>query len=289
MDEDQPPLGEEFVTAEPTVGEKLRRARTDKGIELVAIARETRIPIRHLTAIETDAHDSLPALPYAIGFVKTFAQHVGLAPAAMATQFKLETTMGVHVPLVAAPLEPLDERRVPSPALIAACVAGVIAVVAVIWAYGAGLVGVPPASTPTPPPAAVATLPEPLPVPVEAAPAPVDVAATDPNAPPAEGTDPAAAPVAVAEGGPLVIKASEDAWFKVYDAEGVTVKMGVLAAGESYTVPGDLTGLKLWTGNAGALSLSLGGKMLPAVGALKQTVKDVSLAPTDLTGRPTPE
>lgn len=291
MDEYQAPLGDVFDVPQPTVGEVLRRARTEKGLELVDIARETRVPIRHLAAIEADAHESLPALPYAIGFVKTFARHVGLDPAATSAQFKAETTKGVHVPVVLAPLEPLDERRVPSRALIAACALGLVTVIAVVWAYGAGLIAVPePEQQPAPVVAAAEPPPEPAPVVADsAAPLPtetVDPTVVDPNASAAATEDAAAPPVSA--DGPVTITASEDAWFKVY-GDGGTVKMGILQSGESYTVPADPTGLKLWTGNAGALRLSVGGKPLPAIGAAKQTIKDVSLTPADLLSRAAPQ
>lgn len=289
MDEYQAPLGDVFDVPQPTVGEAIRRARIQKGMELVDIARETRVPIRHLHAIESDAHDSLPALPYAVGFVKSFARHVGLAPNLLAAQFRTETTKGEHVPVVVAPLEPIDDSRKPSLALIAGTIVALVVLIAVVWAYGAGRIAPRLSETPVAP-AGVAATPESAP-----APAPV----IDITLPPAAGTiaevraEPAAlapptgdVPVDVAPaGGQVMISATEDAWFKVYDANG-TVKMGILQAGESYAVPAEPTGLKLWTGNAGALRLTVGGKPVAAIGGAKQTIKDVSLVPADLLGRP---
>ena len=73
-------------------GAVLAAAREAAGIDLVDLARESRVPLRHLTAIEADSHASLPALPYTVGFVKTFARAVGLDPEALALQFRAAAT-----------------------------------------------------------------------------------------------------------------------------------------------------------------------------------------------------
>jgi cytoskeleton protein RodZ len=283
VDEYQAPLGDVFDVPQPTVGEMLRRARTEKGIDLNDMARETRVPIRHLTAIENDAHDSLPALPYAVGFVKTFARHVGLSPNALAAQFRKETSKGEHVPVVLAPLEPLDDSRRPSTRLIVLAILAIVAVVALVWAYSAGLITRPLSQTPVatvepaPAPEPVAAVEIPPPPPVDT---PADPTTIDPAAIAAQTGETVVAPA----DGQVIISATEDAWFKVYDANG-TVKMGILQAGESYAVPAEPADLKLWTGNAGALRLTVGGKPVAAIGAAKQTIKDVSLTPTDLLSR----
>jgi hypothetical protein len=90
----------------------------------------------------------------------------------------------------------------------------------------------------------------------------------------------------VAVGGPVVISATEDAWIKVYDrTQRATVKMGILKPGETYQVPGDRSDLLLWTGRAGALRITVGGRPVPALGGPRDTVQDVSLAPGDLLAR----
>ena len=53
-DPDPEPMDEELVEAElPTVGERLRAAREKKKLSLEDVAAQTRIPQRHLVAIET--------------------------------------------------------------------------------------------------------------------------------------------------------------------------------------------------------------------------------------------
>lgn len=54
-------MDEELVETDvPTVGERLRAAREEKGIRLEDIAAQTRIPQRHLESLETASWDKLP-------------------------------------------------------------------------------------------------------------------------------------------------------------------------------------------------------------------------------------
>jgi hypothetical protein len=87
-------------------------------------------------------------------------------------------------------------------------------------------------------------------------------------------------------GGPVVLKAREDVWIKVYDkATRTSVMTGTLSAGQSFTVPSDPPGLVLWTGKAGALDITIAGRAIEPLGGLVETVRDVSLAPADLLAR----
>ncbi len=290
MEEYQAPLGDVFDVGSPKVGERLRRARVEKGLELTDIARETRVPLRHLDAIENDAHDSLPALTYSIGFVKTFARFVGLSPEEMAAQFKAETSKVAHVPQT-MPLEPLDESRVPPRGIVVATLIAAVVVIAGIWAFGNGMFD----REPMPPaPAEVAAPLEPSPEDDMTATADPGFSATgDIGVPATAGAldaagaapplDPTAAPAPGA--GPVVLTATTEVWIKVYDDAQQTVKMGILQPGESYAVPSDRGDLKLWTGRAGALRITVNGQPVAPLGAALETVQDVSLSPAALLAR----
>lgn len=281
-----------------TVGQTLRAAREAQGLELADIAQSTRVPQRHLVAIEADAHESLPALPYTVGFIRTYARTVGLPADAIAAQYRAETSKVAHTPTAPATLEPVDESRLPPRWLVAVALALVALIVASVWAWGAGLfetaAPAPPvaeASAPEPQaePAVTAAATPPAPQPAAVEPVAAPVAAT-PAAVPA--TDPAVPATATATpgqplpGGPVVISSTEEVWFKVYDrATRQSVRMGILQPGETYQVPADRDDLLLWTGKAGALRLTVGGKTLPPLGGPQEMVKDVSLTPASLLGR----
>src|SRR5579875_3458472 len=62
------------------VGERLRRARQALGWSLQAVAANTRIPERHLDALESDRFGDLPGPVYAKGFLRNYATYLGLSP-----------------------------------------------------------------------------------------------------------------------------------------------------------------------------------------------------------------
>jgi cytoskeleton protein RodZ len=66
-----------------TLGETLRQARLDKGVSLADAARETRIRRSYLEALEAEDVAALPPLVYTRGFLKTYAEYLGLSPEAM--------------------------------------------------------------------------------------------------------------------------------------------------------------------------------------------------------------
>ena len=265
-------------------GTVLATAREAAGIDLADLARDTRIPLRHLKAIEADSHASLPALPYTIGFVKTFAKAVGLDPEAVATQFRSETSKLAHVPSLPS-LEPLDERRLPSRGLVTSSIAIIVLIIGGLSAWGAGLFD------PAAPAPVVAEAPPPVPEQVPNAVAPagdIGIAAPAPVGGVVPGAIPAA-PVAAIAAGPVVLTATEDVWIKVYDrATRTSAKIGILKAGETFAVPNDPPGLLLWTGKAGALAVTVNGKPIPPLGGPVETVRDVSLAAADLLARAAP-
>lgn len=246
-------------------GAMLAEARAANGLELVDIARETRVPLRHLKALEADSHEELPALPYAIGFVKSFARAVGLDPELVANQFRTETSKSAHVPTPAS-LAALDERRLPSQALVFGSVAVVVAIIAGLSAWGAGAFD-PPVDAPEV--AVVATEPQ-----------------TETPAPVSPGEVMATAPaIAINPAGTVVLTANEDVWLKIYDGTTkASVMSGTLTTGQSYTVPAT-PGLQLRTGKAGALDITIGGRKIAPLGGLVQSVSNVSLAAADLLAR----
>src|SRR5271167_3815987 len=73
-----------------TVGQDLRAARLRRGDDLATVSKALKIRKDHLEALEEDRLDNLPGKTYAIGFVRTYAQYLGLDPAAFVERFKQE-------------------------------------------------------------------------------------------------------------------------------------------------------------------------------------------------------
>ncbi|WP_310476457.1 helix-turn-helix domain-containing protein [Sandarakinorhabdus sp.] len=258
-----------------TVGALLAEARAAAGRELADVARETRVPLRHLMAIEADDHEALPALPYALGFVKTFARSVGLNPEAVGAQFRTETRLTPHVP-TAPSLEPLDEARLPSRGLAFAGLAVLVLVIGGLGLYGSGVLE----PVPSAPPAAAVTPPGQV-----AGSAPAAPAGGVPIVAPATPATPAT-PAAIPASGPVVLTAREDVWVKIYSrVTGKRAFQGLMVAGSIYNVPEDNGPLVLRAGRAGVIEVTVAGVKLPPLGGPVDTIDGVVLTAPALAER----
>lgn len=77
-------------------GASLKKARESKGISLDQIALDTRIATRFLTAIETEQFHLLPGGIFNRGFVRTYAQKVGLDPDRAVAEYQQLTEVREH-------------------------------------------------------------------------------------------------------------------------------------------------------------------------------------------------
>jgi cytoskeletal protein RodZ len=67
------------VASFAAAGPALRTARERMGMSLEDVARETRIAVRHLVAIEESRFDGFAAPVYALGFARNYARSVGIS------------------------------------------------------------------------------------------------------------------------------------------------------------------------------------------------------------------
>jgi len=96
-----------------TVGSTLRRKREAKRLALAEVARVTRIPLSTLEAIEQDHFDDLPGEVFVKGFLKSYAQTVGLVPDEVVARYSASRRIGADVnPLpVASPVQAAREGQ----------------------------------------------------------------------------------------------------------------------------------------------------------------------------------
>jgi len=235
----------------PSVGERLRVAREEKGLSLEDIAAQTRIPRRHLEAIETADWDRLPAPTYTIGFARSYASAVGLDRTEVADQLRGEMGRQRSMPTASEVFEPADPARTMPKGLVIGAILAVIALVVLMsWLNRR-------------------SLEQP------------DDTANSVAAPAAAPQQPAAPPPAAAAQGPVVLTASEAVWLQVAEKGGATLFSGTLQPGQTYTVPATATAPMLRTGKPEALKATVGTAAAPALGPPATTV-NVSLLPADL-------
>lgn len=241
------------------VGEKLRDARLAQGLELSDIAARTRVPLRHLQAIENSDYSGLPSPTYAVGFVKAYARAVGADEVALARELREETSSLFAAREVYESYDPQDPVREPPSGLAwaGAVIAALLLVAVGIW-YGTDLFrgGSAPEPVPTDTPAAAAG--------------------------PAGEASPEPVP---ANGGQVTLTATEPVWLRVYDASGQRLFEKEMAAGERYDVPADANGPMVNLGRPESVRVTINGSDVAPLGAPGRAIKDVPVSAEALRAR----
>lgn len=122
--EDEMPNNDEAATGTPpssrhTIGELLRETRQSCGGDVDRIAATLRIRAAYLRAIEDGHYDRLPGPVYALGFVRAYADHLGLDADEAVRRFKQET-VGFEVSRDLSFPVPLSERSIPGGTMLLA-------------------------------------------------------------------------------------------------------------------------------------------------------------------------
>jgi cytoskeleton protein RodZ len=116
------------ITDAATLGDGLRVAREQSGRSLAELSAVTRVPSRYLTALEQNDFSTLPNRVFSIGYVRAYADALGLDEQLAVERFKRETP-DPSVPLQAPVGVAFEDVRRYSPRLIAAGLALIVAVV----------------------------------------------------------------------------------------------------------------------------------------------------------------
>jgi cytoskeleton protein RodZ len=253
---------EETALFPERIGDRLRAARVKAGLELSDVATRTRVPLRHLAALEAGDYNILPAPTYSIGFAKSFARAVGIDEQDAAQ--KLRDEMGhrtLNERVEAQTFE--DEESGPlAPRWLAWTLAGIVLLLALGYGAIAGKWFEMPSTA--------------------------DVAETDtPVAPPPLTTVPAPTPAANLQG-QVVLTAKEAVWLRIYDAKDKVLFEKEMAAGERYDVPRDAEKPMIRTGRADLLAVTIDGKDVAALGPAERTIKDVGISAEALAARIAP-
>jgi transcriptional regulator with XRE-family HTH domain len=248
------------------IGERLRAAREAKGLSLEQVAAETRIPQRHLIAIEAGDFNRLPGRTYAVGFSRTYAKSVGLDQEDVANAVRAELDAHDDDGYRPASFEPGDPARVPSRAL------GWFAAFAVLLLIAGGFFFFRTLFAPAGELPSLVEQQKQQQAQRQAASGKAPAPATAPNA-----------------NGPVVFTATiPGLWVKFYDGAGKTLLQKQMALGESFTVPADAQGPMLWTGRPDALTITVGGRPVPKLAEQEQVMKDVPVSAQALLARAAP-
>lgn len=69
------------------IGNQLRQARESKGVSVVQVAREIRLDVRHLEALEAADFDRLPGAVFVRGYLRSYGRYLGLDPEPLVTMY----------------------------------------------------------------------------------------------------------------------------------------------------------------------------------------------------------
>lgn len=243
-------------------GALLAAARKKAKLDLAEVAARTRIPQRHLAAIEAGEYAKLPSRTYAVGFSRTYARLVGLDEREIVEQVRRDLAAGDPHAAQMRPdrFEPGDPARIPSRRL--AWLSALAVVILVVGAFTFYRTYFSPGIGPAP-------LAEPT---RAAAPA-----------------RPVGAPVAAspAASGPVVFTSLADGtWIKFYDGSGKRLFEGQMARGQSYTIPADAIEPQAWTGRPQAFAITVGGRPVAKLSEDEKIMRDVPVTAQALTSRP---
>ena len=291
------------------VGTDLRDARERLGVPLETAASDLKIRADYLKSLERDDHAALPALPYTLGFVRSYATYVGLDPGKLARRFREEAGKS-SVRQDYTWLKPVERGRFSGGALLLVSLA-IAGAAYVAWYYR---------TADARKPAAAVEIPQIQPAP------PGDVAAADTGggavAPgrdsetgPPQSTPPERNPEeypaeedGTQEGGasaqdgetaalpenpetgaadrpiilPIVLRARGLAWIRGRHPEtGRVIVEGIMKEGNQVTVP-DEPGLVLDVGRASQLEYLIGGRSAGLAGPAATVRHNLSLDPARL-------
>jgi len=100
-----------------TIGQALKKARENKAMTVADVALATKAMEDHIKAIEDDNFDVFPAPVYARGFIKLYAECVGLNPQPLVQAYRSRKTSGDSKLPPVKKMPPVNKARVPEPVL----------------------------------------------------------------------------------------------------------------------------------------------------------------------------
>lgn len=307
------------ATPDRTPGAALRQAREAQGLKLEDIAQELMIRPVYLQAMENGDRHNMPERVFILGYVRSYAQLLGLAPEEHIQAFRRFIGGSGKEQLVMPQPKLISKRPEPQAIMIGL---GALAIILVVWyvinaqsdtqdaadtipTAGEVTDSVTMAAADTNPEHALAPATQPTP----ATPTPpqeqnsTEAATTflSASAPQEASTPPSAAPQNTQQNQPIettapvtsetsssdtaasriLITANQPSWVEISRNNGRVLFTKVMEPGQTYLVPTE-PGLKMVTGNAGGITLSIDGVALPSIGKPAEVVRDIALDPAQL-------
>ena len=249
--------------SELPVGEILRRTRVHYARSIEEVEAALRIQAKQIHAIEVGDTDALPARVYALGFVRSYAEYLGLDGDKIVNLFKAQT--GTTTP------KPDIKKKVPTAQSNNPPVGIVVGLLVLICALMIGFLSLNASEE------KAINEPEVVPeVPKELRKAALEEKQTPEPAPePEPEPEPTPQPVVEKQEG-IVLKLVQNSWVEIRDKNNRKLISRVLKEGDQYFVPERL-GLTISIGNAGGVEIQVDGEPLQDLGESGQVLRNIPL------------
>lgn len=245
-----------------SVGKKLSAARDERKLTLEDVAKETRIPIRHLASIEKSEFSKMPGNTYTVGFARSYAKMLGLNADKLVQQLRDEMVEAGHGQrnMPSQDYEPTDPSSVPSKLLAwtAAIIGLLILVGYIVWRSATFDITLAPTAA-------------------------TEQASTQNSASPSKPAQ--QKPADIDQNGQVVITATDTVWLKIYDADNKRLFEAEMKPGDSYNIPQDANKPMIVTGRPDKIKITLSGKQAPPLGDGSRTIADVGVSAADIAAR----
>ena len=250
------------------IGSKLSHERETRSVSLETVATKTYIPLRLLSAIEAGRLDLLPEPVFVQGFIRRYADTLGLDGTALSKEFAIESPVPIYdaEPPELESTETLPPAFEPPPWLY--ILGGAIGLGAIGLIIASLISHSKPATSPAPKPvSANSTAPRN---------APSKAAATSSSPSVAPSLIASASPVT----GPVAVKldVTDESWAQVV-VDGKVVFDGTLQKGTQKTWGGQKQ-VVISVGNAGGVLVSYNNGTAKSLGAAGDVVQNVKFPPT---------
>src|SRR5262245_35994442 len=124
------------------IGNSLREARLRQGLEFPEIEHATKVRSKYLRALEDEHFDVLPAQTYVKGFLRTYAEYLGLDGQLYVDEYNSRYVgLEEESPLRASVRQPVQQERRFAGGVVLAVLAGIAVVTALViaaWKFGSG-------------------------------------------------------------------------------------------------------------------------------------------------------
>ena len=251
------------AVTELTVGEILRRARLEQKINFEKIYRDLRLKKEIIEALENDDYAALPSQAYTIGYIKTYAEYLGLDSKKCIQLLKEYKPKAQERPVYNFPQLVSDKLSPPLWLVWGSLI--FITLFLGLWSFknfskqDISIPEVPQSLknqlTPPPKPKIIPKITTNISQP------------QNQNLPTQQETQ------------SFIIKAIQDSWIDVRDSQGQTIFSRILKTDEEFYVPLEQGAHTLTTGNAGGIILIKNGTASEPLGNAGQVLRNIELRP----------